>query len=107
MSYERIEGSFRLDAGNAFTDDVRMHTDTARVDLHGRVGLVSEDYDQIMTVTPKLSASLPLVPLWLAEKFLNRKLIDNAFAYRYIITGTWVNPKVERERVEVAPAEMQ
>jgi len=107
VSYERIEGSFRLDAGNAYTDNVRMHTDTARVDLAGRVGLMLEDYDQIMTVTPKLSASLPLVPLWLAEKFLNRKLIDNAFAYRYIITGTWADPKIERERIEVSPTEIQ
>jgi hypothetical protein len=34
-------------------------------------------------------------------------LIDNAFAYRYIITGTWADPKVERERVEVPPNEVQ
>ena len=107
VRYERIEGAFRLDAGNAHTEGVRMHTDTARVDLVGRVGLVHEDYDQIMTVTPKLSASLPLVPIWLAEKFLNRKLIDNAFAYRYIITGSWAEPKVERERVQAPPSETQ
>ncbi len=105
VSYERIEGSFRLDAGNAWTNNLTMHTDSARVELSGRVGLLAEDYDQVMTVTPKLSTSLPLAPLWLAERFLKRKLIDAAFAYRYVITGPWSEPKVERVRVESSPAE--
>jgi uncharacterized protein YhdP len=100
IRYELIEGSFRLDDGNAYSDNISMHTQSARIDLSGRVGLVAEDYDQTMTVTPKLSASLPLAPLWLAEKLLNRKLIDSAFAYRYIITGGWDDPKVERVRVK-------
>jgi uncharacterized protein YhdP len=105
VSYELMEGSFRLDAGNAYTENVIMDSDNAHVHLAGRVGLVDEDFDQIMTVTPKLSTSLPLAPIWLAEKFLNRKLIDGAFSYRYIITGPWSNPNIQRERVEAVPSE--
>ena len=79
VSYQSLTGSFRLSGGHAWTDDV--------------------------TMTPKLSTSLPLAPLWLAEKFLNRKLIDSAFSYRYIITGTWSDPHIERERVEAVPTD--
>ena len=107
VSYELIEGSFALSDGNALTENVVMQTQTAQVQLKGRVGLVVQDYDQVMTVTPKLSASLPLAPIWLAEKLLNLKLIDNAFAYQYIITGSWADPQVQRIRVEVPLRETQ
>ncbi|MFT5448961.1 MAG: hypothetical protein ACI9DC_004147 [Gammaproteobacteria bacterium] len=105
VSYELIEGSFALADGNAITDNVVMHTQTAKVALEGRVGLIAQDYDQVMTVTPKLSASLPLAPIWLAEQLLNRTLIDNAFAYQYIISGSWLDPQVERVRIEVPVSE--
>ena len=105
VSYELIEGSFALAHGNAQTQNVVMHTETAQVNLTGRVGLIAQDYDQVMTVTPKLSASLPLAPIWLAEKLLKRKLIDSAFAYQYIITGAWEDAKIERVRIEVPVAE--
>ena len=100
LGYELLEGSFNLEAGNAYTNNLKLETDTSRVEMEGRVGLLLRDYDQVMTVTPKLSSSLPLAPLWLAEKFLNRKLINDVFAYRYTITGSWDHPKVERIRVE-------
>jgi uncharacterized protein (TIGR02099 family) len=105
ITFDSVQGSFRLAGGHAYTDDTSMETRNARVDLIGRVGLVDKDYDQIMTVTPKLSSSLPLMPLWLAEKFLNRKLIDGAFSYRYFISGPWDDPTIERDRVEAVPSD--
>ena len=80
-----------------------MHLDspTARVDVTGRTGLVDEDYDQTIVVTPKVSSSLPLAPIWLAEKLLNRQAFDTAFAYHYTVTGTWDDPEITR--IEVTP----
>lgn len=105
VSYERLEGSFSLEKGQAYTNNLMMETSTARVDIAGRTGLLTEDYDQVMTVTPRLSSSLPLAPIWLAEKFLNRRLFDKAFSYKYFITGPWDNPTIERQEVEANPAE--
>jgi uncharacterized protein (TIGR02099 family) len=105
ITFDSVQGSFQLAGGHAYTDDTTMDTENARVDLIGRIGLVDQDYDQVMTVTPKLSRSLPLMPLWLAEKFLNRKLIDSAFSYRYFITGPWDDPTIERDRVEAVPSD--
>jgi uncharacterized protein YhdP len=94
----RIRGHFTIAQGNAFTETFSLDTDTAQVSITGRVGLAERDYDQVMTVVPKLSSSLPLAPLWLAEQVLDRKLLDPAFAYRYSITGSWDEPVVERIR---------
>jgi uncharacterized protein YhdP len=84
-----------------------MQTATAQVEIKGRVGLIDEDYDQVMTITPKISASFPLAPIWLAEKLFNRKLIDSAFSYQYLITGSWDEPQVERVRVEAPIPEIR
>ena len=83
---------------NAYTNTLSLDADTAQVNITGRAGLVDRDYDQTMTVVPKLSSSLPLVPLWLAEQVLDRKLLDPAFAYRYSVSGSWDDPVVERIR---------
>lgn len=104
VSYDVIEGTFSLENGQAYTNALMMENATARVDIAGRTGLATEDYDQIMTVTPKLSSSLPLAPIWLAEKLLKRRIFDKAFSYKYTITGSWHDPKVELQDVEPNPA---
>ena len=95
FEYDRIEGSFALEKGNAYTEDLFIEGDTARIEVVGRTGLETEDYDQLVTVIPKISSSLPLVPLWLAQKILDRNVFDKAFAYQYTITGPWSQPSVE------------
>ena len=102
FEYDRIDGSFTIENGNAHTDDLFMESDTARFEVVGRTGLVNEDYDKIVTVTPKIS-SLPILPIvnpallpaWIAQQILTRSLFDKAFAYQYTITGTWDEPVVE------------
>ena len=96
LGFRRIGGSFELKQGNAHIEQLTMDADTAEVSLVGRIGLTARDHDQIMTVVPKLSSSLPLAPLWLAEKVLDRKLLDPAFARRYTISGSWDAPEIER-----------
>ena len=98
IGYDRMEGSFAIENGNAYTDDLFVESDPARFDIVGRTGLVDRDYDQIVTITPRVSSSLPLVPIWLAQKILDRNLFDKAFAYQYTIAGTWDEPQMELVR---------
>ena len=100
FGYDRIEGRFAIENGNAYTDDLFMESDTARFEVVGRTGLVSKDYDQLVTVIPKISSSLPLVPIWVAQKLLDRNVFDKAFAYQYTITGPWDEPVVELVKTE-------
>lgn len=96
FSFDTIEGSFHLEDGNAYTNDLQMIGPSARVDLAGRAGLVARDYDQLVTVTPRLTSSIPLAPLWLAEKMLQTNIFNRVFASRYALTGSWEDPVVER-----------
>ena len=100
FEFDRIEGSFAIENGHAYTDDLFMESDTARFEVVGRTGLAAEDYDKLVTVIPKISSSLPLVPLWLAQKILNRNVFDTAFSYQYTIAGAWNAPVVELVKTE-------
>ncbi len=98
--YKQIEGTFNIEKGNAYTNDLSLDGSLARIDIAGRTGLADEDYDQLITVTPKLSDSLPLMPIWLVEKALRQELINKLFAYQYTITGSWDDPSVTRIIIE-------
>ena len=109
FEYAEIKGNFAIENGNAHTTDLFMESDTARFEIVGRTGLVSEDYDKRVTVIPKISSSLALaglpllnpvlLPVLLAQKFIAPNVFDKAFAYRYTVTGTWDEPVVELARI--------
>jgi uncharacterized protein (TIGR02099 family) len=103
FAYKQIEGTFNIERGNAYTNDLTLDGSLARISIAGRTGLASEDYDQLITVTPKLSESLPLMPIWLVEKVFQKELINELFAYQYTITGSWDEPSVTRIVIENVP----
>jgi uncharacterized protein (TIGR02099 family) len=106
FSFDRLGGSFTIENGNAQTDNLVMAGPSARIEARGRVGLAAEDYDQVVTVTPDVSAGLPVAgalaagvgagaALFLMEKIL-KPGIDKITQVEYKVTGPWANPVVER-----------
>ncbi len=106
FAFDRIQGSFTIADGDAYTNDLYMTGPSARFDISGRIGLVTHDYDQLVVVTPRVTSSIPVVGglaggpgvglgLWVAERVFGRK-IDELSRVRYTITGSWDDPKVER-----------
>lgn len=106
FTFDRIEGHFSITGGDAYTHDLYMEGPSAHVDVVGRTGLSSRDYDQIVTVTPRISNTLPLagvlaggpsvgVMLFLAEKVLGTQ-INRATRAQYTVNGPWDAPVIER-----------
>ncbi|MGH8592740.1 MAG: YhdP family protein [Gammaproteobacteria bacterium] len=52
FAFDRITGSFQLDGGNAYTNDLTLVGPSARVEISGRIGLARRDYEQVATVDP-------------------------------------------------------
>ena len=63
FSFDTIEGNFSIQQGHAYTNNLEMLGPSADIYVSGRTGLSTEDYDQIATVTPKISSGLPQVEL--------------------------------------------
>ncbi|HPE71945.1 MAG TPA: AsmA-like C-terminal region-containing protein, partial [Candidatus Competibacter sp.] len=112
-SFDQITGEFVFKHGQAFTDDLTVEAPAARIDIRGRTGLRDRDYDQRITVTPRLGGALPVAgalaggpaigaAVLVAERLL-QKGIEQATRYRYTLTGSWDDPVLEPLR-EPPPA---
>lgn len=115
LGFDRIDGTFSLGDGQAYTRDLALKGPSVRIDITGWIGLEDRDYDQIVTVTPRISSSLPIAgtiaggpavgaALFLAERFL-RQEIDQVSRYQYSVTGPWSDPLVKPISAPASPIE--
>ena len=104
LAFNAITGAFRLEHGNAYTDDLTIRSPAADIVVTGRTGLRAKDYDQQMRVTPHAGATLPIVgalaagPVGAAaglviQGILN-KPIGKAVVRRYEVKGSWDKPEI-------------
>lgn len=104
-AFDRIEGHFTLTDGDAYTSDLVIEGPAAHIDISGRIGLEDEDYDELVTVVPHVSSSLPIAgaiaggpvvgaALLLADHLLGDELEKRTkFAHKqYTVTGPWSDP---------------
>ena len=116
FAFDEIKGEFRLEHGEAYTNNLAMNGPSAKVRATGRVGLSERDYDQRVHVIPDLTASMPAltaiaaaspqigVATYVLGKIFQTQ-IDEAAGVDYTITGSWDSPQVERVTAAVsAPA---
>lgn len=106
LTFDTLEGDFRIEHGDALTDDLRLDAPSTQVLTVGRTGLAARDYDLEMTVVPNLSDSLTVAgglalgPQVGAALLLLHKVLklptDKASAIRYRVTGSWEEPQVRR-----------
>ncbi|MDG4551134.1 MAG: YhdP family protein [Candidatus Contendobacter sp.] len=102
MSFDRITGQFAFQRGQARTDDLTIEAPAARIRIEGRTDLKARDYDQRITVIPRIGGALPVAgalaggpavgaAVLLAERLL-QKGIEQATQYHYALTGSWDRP---------------
>jgi uncharacterized protein (TIGR02099 family) len=108
FSFDMIKGTFTLDGGNAYTNDLYVDGPAAKIEISGRIGLAEEDYDELVTVTPYVQSGLSLAgalaagPLIgaviiFADKLLEGKLgpLSRIGQKQYSVTGPWSDPLVK------------
>ncbi len=112
FAFDDINGDFVIDNGQMRTDNLKLAGPAAAVAIKGDIDLARETQMLNVRVQPALSSSVsagaavlfianPLVGAavgagaLLAQKFLNNP-IDQMFSYDYRVTGSWVDPVVER-----------
>lgn len=106
LVFDSISGEFRIESGNAYTDNLRIDTPGAVIYISGRVGLAERVYDQQVTIAPKLSSAATIAgtvfggPAVGAALFLVQRLLDQPLseitAVTYQLTGSWEDPQIEK-----------
>lgn len=115
LEFDHIEGNFELTGGNAYTADLEMVGPAVKVDISGRTGLKARDYDQLVTVTPRVSSTLPVVGalavnptvgvvLAVAQQLLGKQM-DSITSTEYQLTGSWDKPVIKKMVSEAAEAD--
>ena len=106
FSFDRIEGTFDLEKGDAYTNNLQIDGPAANILITGRTGLVKEDFDQQIIVSPQLTDSVILgtaianpavgAALFLFKNITGKNL-DKITSYQYQVTGPWDNPVMSRK----------
>ncbi|MFK8067926.1 MAG: YhdP family protein [Gammaproteobacteria bacterium] len=110
FTFDNISGDFEIAQGNARTNNLNMIGPSANIEIVGRIGLATQDYDQLITVTPSVTDSLPVAgavfgpvgvgvgaAIVLAKKIIPvlPNVIDKVLEQQYTLTGTWDKPLIE------------
>ena len=106
LGFDKIKGRFILVNGDARTTNLYLESPSSRLDIAGRVGLGKEDYDQLITVTPKSTESLPVAgaiaggpvvgaAIYLVQKIAG-KTVNKLTGYQYRVTGSWDDPEIKQ-----------
>ncbi len=105
-AFDRIDGRFTLGGGVAEAEQVSIVGPAANLEITGRTGLLTRDYDQLVTVTPEISVALPLAgaivggpvvaaALVVAEQVMGEE-VNKLIRYQYRVTGPWSDPEIAR-----------
>ncbi|MBA3582530.1 MAG: TIGR02099 family protein [Gammaproteobacteria bacterium] len=108
FSFDRIKGDFNIAQGQAQTTNFELKAPAAKIQLKGRVGIATRDYDQRVTVLPDVSNTLPVIGTLVAgpvggagvllvdqvAKLLGQDS-DELGRRTYQLRGSWDNPELK------------
>ena len=107
LAFERVSGDVMLARGIAEIPMVQLTGPVGVVDVSGTSDLIAREYDQRITVLPRISAALPIIGMLsggasagigvlVAGGFLKALGLDldRIGLRRYAVTGSWDEPRV-------------
>ena len=105
LAFDTIMGSFQLDNGLIYTNDLEISAPSSTIRIAGSTDLANHTHDQVVTVSPRLDTTLPLagaivggpttgLVVLLAQQVLAGKL-EKMQRITYSITGPWDAPEVK------------
>lgn len=114
FGFDKIEGAFRIDDGEAYTCNLSLEGPAAAIAIVGRADLVGRDYDQTAVVSANVGNALPIVAavvatpqvaaaLLLFSQIFKKPLQDIGQVY-YNVSGSWDAPDVESSNAEAFAA---
>ena len=102
-SFDYLRGDLSVESGDIYTDNTKFDGPVARVEIVGRIGLVEQDYDLSLSVTPYVTSSIPVAAtlftlnpvVGLAALGVNTVIspaVSKATTHHYKVTGSWSEP---------------
>ncbi len=106
FAYDQVRGNIVIERGNAHIPGITVEGPSADIHINGRAGIVAEDFDLEVSVSPRLSNSLTTGGLWLggpvgaAGVWLIQKMLKKEIAKGtrlvYSVKGPWQAPTIQK-----------
>lgn len=109
LAYDRMSVETQIEGGVANLREFTIAGPNAQIEVSGNTDLVARRYDQEIAVTPRVTRSGALLPVWLTAwpvlvpNYLLEKvtgddeiLLDRLFRLRYRLEGPLDDPEIER-----------
>ena len=110
LAFDKVRADFDIRNGDAYSDNVRIETPSSKIHMSGRIGLAARDYDERVTITPKVGSGVTIAstvlggPLVGAAVFamqeLLKKPIQKFSSIAYTLKGSWDDPRIEEPSTE-------
>ncbi|MFA6015359.1 MAG: YhdP family protein [Gallionellaceae bacterium] len=107
FEFDAITGVAQMRQGVVMTDDFKINGSSAQVTLAGQVDVVRETQSLRVKVMPTIGDSVSLLAfaagpavgagVYIANKLL-RDPLDKLVSFEYNVSGSWVDPNVEKIR---------
>jgi uncharacterized protein YhdP len=105
LTFDSLKGSWAVADGIMQTDDLALTGPSLNLDVVGETNLVRRRYDQVVTVTPRLSSALSFFgglaggPVAAVVLYFSRDVIEPGVErlteVEYRIVGPWADPRFE------------
>ncbi|WP_091937813.1 YhdP family protein [Propionivibrio dicarboxylicus] len=112
LAFDAINAKLAVRRGVMSTDRLQIDSTAARIVMRGEVDLKHETQRLNVNVQPEIGSTAALgialvhpvvgVATYLAHKVLQNPL-NQMFGFDYFVTGTWADPKVEKQSTLHAP----
>lgn len=104
MAFDKARADFDIQNGQAYSDNLVIKTPSSNIGINGRVGLATRDYDEHVTISPKLGSGVAIAsavfggPIVGAAVFavqeLLKKPIQQFSSIGYTLKGSWDDPQI-------------
>jgi uncharacterized protein YhdP len=106
FAFDEIDAGMSIKQGVATISKIIMSGPSATIRLEGKLGLVEENVDMKMSISPAVGGNLAVagfvlggpaggVVTYLASKAIKQQM-DKATDYQYTISGSWEDPVVDK-----------
>jgi uncharacterized protein YhdP len=116
LAFDQIKGQGDIRNGNLYSDKMFVVAPSSLIEINGRTGLVSKDYDLKVVVAPRLGSQISMLSalanpiagamVFLAHKVFSKQL-SRMIQYQYQIKGSWDSPDISSLRREPDPVTEQ
>ena len=104
MAFDKVRADFDIHNGNAFSKNARIKTPSSNITINGRIGLAARDYDEHVTITPKVGSGLAIASALFGGPFIGaavfavqellKQPIKDFSSVGYTLKGSWDNPTI-------------